>query len=191
MNATSNQRWMPLAMPSPFQSFLKNGFLDPSVSYETGFAASDVKHACALIMHPGLHQSGHLRRRESLHSRESLDIAPRERELLVQLTTTLLSRLLEPSTMTTHLSILQYQAETTMTMVTPLMTKVRTVLEENTDSEVDEKLSFEMTTISNELGVADAISLPIDLQPTQLTAKLDSLDKICRTTNAGRRRNKK
>jgi hypothetical protein len=78
-----------------------------------------------------------------------------------------------------------------MTMVTPLMTKVRTVLEENTDSEVDEKLSFEMTTISNELGVADAISLPIDLQPTQLTAKLDSLDKICRTTNAGRRRNKK
>jgi hypothetical protein len=72
-------------------------------------------------------------------------------------------------------------------METPPMTKVRAI-QRNIDSEVDDRSSDEMTTTSHEPGVADRISLQIDSQPTQHTKKLDSLAKICKPTNAERKR---
>jgi hypothetical protein len=81
----SNLRWMPLAMPSHFQTCQKIGFLDPSASSGIGFAENLGRIAFVSIMKPRTHLPKYLRRREShqiesFRSRESLAISHAERE---------------------------------------------------------------------------------------------------------------
>jgi hypothetical protein len=71
------------------------------------------------------------------------------------------------------------------TKKTPQMKKAR-AMEENIASYVDEKLNYETMTSSRELEVADEISHPIYLMPTnQLTKRLDSQATICNITICG------
>jgi hypothetical protein len=66
------------------------------------------------------------------------------------------------------------------------------VIEENVVSKVDKKSNYETMTSSQELEVADKISLPIDSMPTkQLTVRLDSQATICKITNVESKRNKR
>jgi hypothetical protein len=80
----SNLRWMPLAMPSPSQSYPKIGFLAPNEFYASAFVKND-----SIIDFGSTTNHNYLSQRESLHFRESLNIVLREKELQVQPTTLL------------------------------------------------------------------------------------------------------